>query len=72
MPKPLRCLVFFSVVTLAAAAPVTYAPDRGLHESTLECQDGTCCPEVGSTCIVGEYKRTDKFYKPAGSCLKQS
>jgi hypothetical protein len=72
MLKPLRRLALLSVVTVSAAAPVTYSPDRGLHEATAECQDGTCCPEVGATCVVGEYQRADKFYKPSGSCLKQS
>jgi hypothetical protein len=33
MLKPLHCLALFSVVTLSAAAPVTYSPDRGLHEA---------------------------------------
>ncbi|HEX6373610.1 MAG TPA: hypothetical protein VF006_32085 [Longimicrobium sp.] len=72
MQKPLRRLALFSAITLSAAAPVTYSPDRGLHAATAECQDGTCCPEVGSTCVVGDHQRADKYYKPSGSCLNQT
>lgn len=72
MPKPLFRLALFSMVTLAAAAPVTYSPGQGVHETVAECQDGTCCPEVGSTCVVGDHQRPDKYYKPSGSCLNQT
>lgn len=72
MQKILRSLALFSVATLSAAAPVTFSPGRGLHEATLECQDGTCCPELGSTCVVGELQRADRYYKPSGRCLSQS
>ena len=53
---------------LSAAAPIGYSAERGFHESTLRCQDGTCCPEVGSTCVVGDYVRPDKYHKPSGRC----
>jgi hypothetical protein len=72
MHKLLSRVTLFSVVTISAAAPVAYSPHRGLHESTAECQDGTCCPEVGSTCVIGGYQRPDKYYKPSGSCLSQT
>ncbi len=29
---------------------------------------GTCCPEDGSTCVIGTYVRDDAYYKDAGSC----
>lgn len=72
MQKLLRRLTLLSVVTLSAAAPVSYSPDRGLHEAMVACQDGTCCPEAGSTCVVGDHQRPDKYYKPSGSCINQT
>jgi hypothetical protein len=52
---------------LAASAPVT-VDAHGFRVATAECQDGTCCPEPGSTCIVGQYERADKYYMSSGSC----
>lgn len=68
MPKVLSRLALVSAASLSAAAPVSVSVERGLHESTLQCQDGTCCFEAGSTCIVGQWQRPDKYYKPSGSC----
>jgi hypothetical protein len=67
MPKAFMPLTLL-LVGLVTAAPVSYSGERGLHEATLECQDGTCCPEAGSTCVVGQYQRPDKYYKSTGSC----
>lgn len=52
---------------LAASVPVTAGP-RGLQPAVAACQDGTCCPEEGSTCIVGDIQRPNKYYKSSGSC----
>lgn len=68
MMKRIIRLPLLAVAIVSAAAPVGYSAERGLHESTLQCQDGTCCPEAGSTCVVGDYKRPDKYYKSSGSC----
>jgi hypothetical protein len=72
MLKHLRRLALFSVVTLSAAAPVTYSPDRGLHEAAVECQSGTCCPEEKSTCVIGGNQVAGYFHKPEGSCKQAS
>jgi hypothetical protein len=53
--------------SLAASVPVTVG-SRGLEVATAACQDGTCCTELGSTCIVGEFQREDRYYKSSGSC----
>lgn len=68
MPKSFFSIALLSLVLVSAAAPVSYSPARGLHEATLACQDGTCCPELGSTCVIGEFQRPDKYYKESGSC----
>lgn len=52
---------------MSAAAPLTVR-DGGIAVAIAECQDDTCCPEPGSTCIVGDYQRADKYYKSSGSC----
>lgn len=72
MPKPLRRLALFSAVILSAAAPATYSPDQGLHEATLECQSGTCCPEDKSTCVIGGHQVAGYYQKPEGSCKQAS
>jgi hypothetical protein len=53
--------------TLAASVPVTTGP-RGLQPAVAACQDGTCCPEEGSTCVVGTNQRENRYYKSGGSC----
>lgn len=68
MNKRILRLPLLAAVVLSAAAPVGYSAELGLHESTLQCQDGTCCPEAGSTCVIGEYTRPDKYYKLSGRC----
>lgn len=52
---------------VAAVVPVTVGP-RGLEAAEALCQDGTCCPEEGSTCVVGDIQRPNKYYKSSGSC----
>jgi len=56
-------------MVLAASVPVT-AGSRGLHPAVAACQDGTCCPEEGSTCVVGTNQRPDKYYLSSGSCTR--
>jgi hypothetical protein len=53
--------------TLAASVPVTTG-SRGLQPAVAACQDGTCYPEEGSTCVVGIVQRPNKYYKSSGSC----
>lgn len=69
MKRGTKRLSLLALVAFSTAAPVGYSAERGFHEPTLECQDGTCCPEAGSTCVVGDHKRPDKYYKTSGSCL---
>jgi hypothetical protein len=56
---------------LAASVPIT-ADGRGVRPTEAECQDGTCCPEAGSKCVVGDIVRPDKYYKSSGSCTDPS
>jgi hypothetical protein len=52
---------------LAGSVPVTTGP-RGFQPAVAACQDGTCCPEMESTCVVGSVQRPNKYYKSSGSC----
>jgi hypothetical protein len=56
---------------LAGSIPVATSL-RGLQSATAACQDGTCCPEQGSTCVVGNNQRPERYYKPSGSCTEPS
>lgn len=29
---------------------------------------GTCCQEVGSTCVIGKYAEENAYYKSEGPC----
>jgi len=55
------------LVLVASATPLTFSRGRFIA-STAACQDGTCCPEKSSICVVGTHQIDDKYYKPAGSC----
>jgi len=69
MAKPKSRLPLLLFAALSAIAPVTIAPTGMLEKAELRCQDGTCCPEIGSFCVVGTYQRENKYYKPAGKCI---
>ena len=55
-------------VAVLALAPVAFTPERGVVENQACAQSGTCCPEPGSTCVIGDFSRADAYYKPSGSC----
>ena len=60
-------IALFAGAALTASAPVT-ADAGGLRVQEAACQDGTCCPEDKSTCVVGTHSETGYYYKPQGSC----
>jgi hypothetical protein len=62
-----RKTALFAVTALTASVPVT-ADAGGLHVQEAACQDGTCCPEDKSTCVVGTHAETGYYFKPQGSC----
>lgn len=58
-------------VTALVAAPFSLTPDGRVAASAATCQDGTCCPELKSTCIIGDWKIADKYaLTSGGSCPK--
>lgn len=68
MPKRLiRRTLLLSGAVLTASAPITADAD-GLRVQEAACQDGTCCPEEKSTCVVGTHAEANYYYKPKGSC----
>ena len=64
----LRALIL-CVPVLATAAPISFT-EQGLRAGEAQCQDGTCCPEPKSKCIVGSWTRPDKYFKSSGSCTE--
>jgi hypothetical protein len=68
MPKRLISrITLLSGAVLTASAPIT-ADAGGLRVQEAVCQDGTCCPEEKSTCVVGTHAEANYYYKPKGSC----
>jgi len=55
-------------VTVLALTPLAFTWERGVVENEACAQSGTCCPEAGSTCVIGNFSRADAYYKPSGSC----
>ncbi len=60
-------MVLLSGAVFTASAPVT-AGAGGLRVHEAACQDGTCCPEEKSTCVVGTHAEANYYYKPQGPC----
>ena len=67
--NPFRLAAILFVPVLATAAPLSLS-EQGLRASEAQCQDGTCCPEPKSTCVVGSWERPDKYFKSSGSCTE--
>ncbi|HEV7587671.1 MAG TPA: hypothetical protein VGO40_06035 [Longimicrobium sp.] len=65
--RPLGVVVLPLIV--AASVPVATGP-RGLQLAVAACQDGTCCPEEGSTCVVGTNQLPNRYYISSGSCTR--
>jgi len=52
----------------AVVLPLGYTPREGLSTSAAYCQNGTCCPEDGAFCIVGDIQVKNYYYKSSGTC----
>ncbi len=53
------------LAAVSSAALLVFAPTPTARQSC------TCCPEVGSTCVIGDWVRADKYAKlGGGSCIK--
>lgn len=66
-----RRTLFFGVIVVGASAPISFSPSSGFEVKTAECQNGTCCPEDKSTCVIGDYQNVGYYQKPSGSCAIQ-
>ena len=51
----------------AASSPVTI-DSHGFLVRAAACQNGSCCGEEKSTCVVGTHAEPNCYYKPHGSC----
>ena len=52
----------------ALVLPLGYTPRQGIATSAAYCQDGSCCPEDGAFCVVGDIQVKNYYYKASGSC----
>lgn len=67
-----RRILLPAAVALAAMAPVTYHPGRGIVPAEA-CADGTCCAEEKSLCFINGVKTENAYKKDgAGPCGLQS
>ena len=60
-------ILLLSVTAAAASSPVTIDAG-GLRIQEAACQDGTCCYEEKSTCVIGSHAESSYYYKPHSSC----
>jgi hypothetical protein len=65
--RPIGVVVLPAI--LAASVPVT-TDAHGVRPAVAACQDGTCCPEEGSTCVVGTNQLANRYYLSSGSCTR--
>ena len=64
----LRCASLL-IASGLAFTPFTISADGGVSASTASCQDGTCCPEESSICIIGGVRVFNSYDKgSAGPC----
>lgn len=63
-----RAVRALAIGATLAMAPVAYSPDRGLHENTATCQNGTCCGERESICGLNGTNFQHYYYKAEGPC----
>ncbi len=57
----------FVVAVIASTIPASIS-GRGIAPAEIECQSGTCCPEIKSICIIGSWLLADRYGKAEGSC----
>ncbi len=60
-------ILLLAGTAFAAASPVT-VDSSGFRAQEAACQNGTCCGEEKSTCVVGTHAEPNYYYKPHGSC----
>lgn len=63
-----RAMQVLSPVLLLVAAPLAFSPETGVRENEACAQNGTCCREIGATCVIGHYVQEHAFYRSEGSC----
>lgn len=63
-----RRRTFLAGTLLLAVLPLGYTPGRGITTSRGSCQNGTCCPESGAICVVGDNQVKNYYYKDSGAC----
>jgi hypothetical protein len=64
-----RLRIIAALVALTAAPLTVKAGVPVLNEACAQVDDsGTCCPQAGSICVVGQYVAENHYYKTSGAC----
>jgi hypothetical protein len=65
-----RGLQIGSSATIVALSPLAFSLENGITEQAACAQNGTCCPESQSLCVVGGQLARDYYFKSEGSCIR--
>jgi hypothetical protein len=69
--RPLRLAIqALSLATILAFAPLAFSPRHGARQAAACAQSGTCCRELGSTCVINSLATLDAYYSRT-SCSGQ-
>lgn len=64
-----RTVCALAVPLVLTALPLAWSPSRGVETAAAACDDGTCCPQEGSDCIINGILTHDAYAKlGGGSC----
>lgn len=65
-----RWAVVSSLVVIGTILPIRSSAEGGLEVSEAACEDGTCCPELKSDCIINNILTQNSYAKLTGSRCK--
>lgn len=72
MSRTKRIVRITCLAAALSAMPLALSPDGGVRENQACAQNGTCCPEPESTCVIGSFSRANACYKAEGPCQNQT
>lgn len=63
-----RLALLSSVLVLFMSAPVAFSQTSGVAFNDACAQTGTCCPQMGEVCMLGDDVIPNHYYMESGSC----
>ncbi|MEX1268956.1 MAG: hypothetical protein WEA56_08140 [Balneolaceae bacterium] len=61
-------LFSFGLLMMFNITTIKNAPMLKVQINDVRADTGTCCSEIGSTCVIGDYVEHGAYYKKEGSC----